>query len=128
MTDFPTFGFPMRMTFSLTGVGLFGLRCCCKTPSFISFFLAVLFSSDATFRTSTVEFHPMMKDLKTVTLGNPVLKGFKSSVLELNNLSAIETDQVIVMASFEAGSYRVSPSSNFRWVAKPSRVKSFRVR
>jgi hypothetical protein len=34
----------------------------------------------------------MMGDPKTVTLGNPHLKGFKSKVLELNNLSAIETD------------------------------------
>lgn len=41
----------------------------------------------------------MMGDLKTVTLGNPLLKGFKSRVLELNNLSAIETDEVVVVAS-----------------------------
>ena len=34
-----------------------------------------------------------------VTLGNPLLKGFEGGVLELNNLSAIKTDEVIVMAS-----------------------------
>jgi len=54
----------------------------------------------ATFHTSTIEFHEMVGDLKTVTLGNPLLKGFKRRVLELNNLSAIETDEVIVVASF----------------------------
>jgi len=41
----------------------------------------------------------MMGNLKTVTLGNPLLKGFKRRVLELNNLSAIKTDEVIVVAS-----------------------------
>jgi len=41
-----------------------------------------------------------MGDLKTVTLGNPPLKGFKGEVFEFNNLSAIQADQVIVVASF----------------------------
>jgi hypothetical protein len=44
-----------------------------------------------------------MGDLKTVTLGNAILKGFKCWVLEFNNLSAIETDQVIMVAPFRSG-------------------------
>ena len=42
----------------------------------------------------------MMGNLKTVTLGNPLLKGFEGLVLELNNLSAIEADEVIMVGSF----------------------------
>jgi hypothetical protein len=42
----------------------------------------------------------MMGNLKTVTLGNPLLEGFKGLVLKLNNLSAIEADEVIVVGSF----------------------------
>jgi hypothetical protein len=42
----------------------------------------------------------MIRDLKPVTLCNPVLKGLKRLVLEFNDLSAIETDQVIVMVPF----------------------------
>jgi hypothetical protein len=45
----------------------------------------------------------MMEDLKLVTLGDPTLKGFKSLVLEFNNLSAIDTDQVIMVSSFRSG-------------------------
>lgn len=45
----------------------------------------------------------MVGDLKPVTLGNPLLKGFKRWVLELNNLPAIETDEVIVVGSFRRG-------------------------
>ena len=44
-----------------------------------------------------------MGDLETVTLGNPLLKGFERRVLEFNNLSAVEADQVIVVASFGGG-------------------------
>jgi len=46
----------------------------------------------------------MMGDLKSVALGNLFLKGFQRWVLEFNNLSAIKTDQVIVMPPSEAGS------------------------
>jgi hypothetical protein len=42
----------------------------------------------------------MIRDLKPVALRNPVLEGFKRLVLEFNDLSAIETDQVIVMVAF----------------------------
>jgi hypothetical protein len=42
----------------------------------------------------------MMGDLETVTLGNPLLEGFKGLVLKLNNLSAIEADEVIMVGSF----------------------------
>ena len=37
-----------------------------------------------------------------VTLGNPILEGFERRVLELNDLSAIETNQVIVVASLQS--------------------------
>jgi hypothetical protein len=42
----------------------------------------------------------MVRDLKAVALGNPLLKGLKGLVLEFNNLSAIQADQMIMMASF----------------------------
>jgi hypothetical protein len=42
----------------------------------------------------------MIRDLKPVTLRNSILKGFKRLVLEFNDLSAIEADQVIVMVPF----------------------------
>ena len=42
----------------------------------------------------------MIGDLKPVALCNSILKGFKPSVLEFNDLSAIEADQVIVMVPF----------------------------
>jgi len=41
----------------------------------------------------------MMGSLKTVTLGNPLLKGFKSRILELNDLSATEADEVVMVGS-----------------------------
>ena len=44
----------------------------------------------------------MMGNLKAVTLGNPPLEGFEGLVLELNNFSATQTDQVIVVASFRS--------------------------
>jgi hypothetical protein len=55
----------------------------------------------------------MIEDLKPVTLRNPTLKGFKSLVLEFNNLSAIETDQVIMMSSFRSGFISGLPISKF---------------
>jgi hypothetical protein len=42
----------------------------------------------------------MVRDLKSVTLGNSLLEGLEGLVLEFDNLSAIETDEVIVVASF----------------------------
>jgi hypothetical protein len=45
----------------------------------------------------------MMEDLKSVPLSNPILEGFKSLVLKFNNLSALETDQVIMMAPSRSG-------------------------
>jgi len=42
----------------------------------------------------------MIRNPKTVTLGNPLLKGFKSRILELNDLSAIETDKMVMVGSF----------------------------
>jgi hypothetical protein len=56
-----------------------------------------------TFLTSAVELHAMMEDLKSVTLGNAILKGFKRCVLELNNPAAIKANQVVVMAPLESG-------------------------
>jgi hypothetical protein len=41
---------------------------------------------------SAVEFHPVMKNLKSMALGNGVLKGLKVLILEFDNLPAIETD------------------------------------
>jgi hypothetical protein len=45
----------------------------------------------------------MMRDLKSVTLGNAILKGFKGRVLKLDNPTAIKADQVVVMAPFGSG-------------------------
>jgi hypothetical protein len=42
----------------------------------------------------------MMSDLKPVALRNPILEGFKGLVLKFDDLSAIQTDQVIMMAPF----------------------------
>jgi len=42
-------------------------------------------------------------DPKPMTSGNSALKGFECSILEFNNPSAIQTDQVIVMAPFRSG-------------------------
>ena len=42
----------------------------------------------------------MMRGLKSVTLGNSILEGLKSSILKFDNLSAIQTDQMIMMPSF----------------------------
>jgi hypothetical protein len=42
----------------------------------------------------------MVRDLKAMTLGNPLLEGLEGWVLEFDNLSAIETDQMVVVASF----------------------------
>jgi hypothetical protein len=53
-----------------------------------------------TFLTSAIELHAMMGDLKSVTLGNAILKGFKGRVLKLDNPAAIKADQVVVMAPF----------------------------
>jgi hypothetical protein len=50
-----------------------------------------------------IEFQSMMKNLKMMTLGNTVLKGLKGLIFKFNNLSAIETDQVVMMASFRSG-------------------------
>jgi len=40
----------------------------------------------------------VVENLKTVTLGNALLKRFEGFILELDDLSAPETDQVIVVA------------------------------
>jgi hypothetical protein len=53
-----------------------------------------------TFLTSAVELHAMMGDLKSVTLGNAILEGFKGRVLKLDNPTAIKADQVVVMTPF----------------------------
>jgi hypothetical protein len=39
-----------------------------------------------------------MENLETVSLGNAILKCFKGFILEFNNLTALEADQVIVVA------------------------------
>jgi len=44
-----------------------------------------------------------VKDFKVVMAGYGLLKRFKGLVLKLNNLPAIEADQVIMMASFRSG-------------------------
>jgi hypothetical protein len=41
----------------------------------------------------------MVEDLKMVILGNAVLKRFESVILKFKDLSAVEADQVIMMAS-----------------------------
>ena len=38
-----------------------------------------------------------MEGLETVTLGNAILKCFKSVILEFDNLAALEADQVIMV-------------------------------
>jgi len=38
-----------------------------------------------------------MKDLKMIALGDSILKGFQGLILELNDLSATEADQMIMM-------------------------------
>jgi hypothetical protein len=50
-----------------------------------------------------VEFHTMIKNLKMMTPGNTVLKGLKGLILKFNNLPAIETDQVVMMAPLRNG-------------------------
>ena len=45
----------------------------------------------------------MMEDYKVVVLGDAILKGFKRLILEFNDPSAIETDQVIMMGPFRGG-------------------------
>jgi hypothetical protein len=41
----------------------------------------------------------VVKDLKTVTPGNAILERFEGFVLEFDDLSAFETDQMIVVIS-----------------------------
>lgn len=50
-----------------------------------------------TVSTSAIKLHPVVKDFETVTLGNAVLKVFKSLILKFDDLSTRETDEVIVM-------------------------------
>ncbi len=43
-----------------------------------------------------------MGDLKAVTLGDPPLEGFQCLVLEFNDLSAIEANEVIMVGPFRS--------------------------
>jgi hypothetical protein len=45
----------------------------------------------------------MVKDLKTMTFGDVALQGFKGLVLEFNDLSTSEADEVIMMVSPDRG-------------------------
>jgi hypothetical protein len=42
----------------------------------------------------------MMGSLKSVTLGDSILEGLKSLILEFNNLPAVQADQMVMMPSF----------------------------
>ncbi len=42
----------------------------------------------------------MVGNLKTVTLGNPLLKGLQGLVLKFDDFSTIQADQVIMVAPF----------------------------
>jgi len=48
-------------------------------------------------RTLAIEFHTVVRNFKSVTLGNALLKDFNVLVLEFNNLSTPEADQVVMM-------------------------------
>jgi hypothetical protein len=52
--------------------------------------------------TSAVELQAVMGDLKAVTLGDPPLEGFECLVLEFNDLSAIEANEVIMVGPFRS--------------------------
>lgn len=52
----------------------------------------------AAFLTSAVKLHAVMRDPEPMASGDSVLKGFECLVLKFNNLSAIQTNQVIVVA------------------------------
>lgn len=45
----------------------------------------------------------MVGDPEPMPFGNSVLEGFECLILEFHDLSAIQTDQVIVMAPFRSG-------------------------
>lgn len=45
----------------------------------------------------------MVKNSETVTLGNAILKRFKGFILEFDNLSTSEADQVVMMAPSGSG-------------------------
>lgn len=55
----------------------------------------------------------MIEDFKTVTLGNTLLKPFKGLILEFDNPSTLETDQVIMMALSRSGFILSFPISKF---------------
>ena len=90
----------MRMTFCF-GRDLSVSLCAYDTPSLIFFSYGFFFLG--TISTSAIKLHTVVKDFKMVTLGNPVLKGFEGLVLEFDNLPAIETDQVIMVAPLRSG-------------------------
>ena len=48
--------------------------------------------------TEAIELHTVVEGFKLVALGDPVLKGFEGLILELDDLPAIETDQVVMVA------------------------------
>ncbi len=52
---------------------------------------------------STVEFHEMVGNLETVSLGNPLLKGLQGLVFEFDDLSAFQADEMIMVASLGCG-------------------------
>jgi hypothetical protein len=50
-----------------------------------------------------IELHPVVKNFKMVTLGNAILKRFQGFILEFDNLSTSEADQVVMMAPSGSG-------------------------
>jgi len=44
-----------------------------------------------------------MRDVEAVALGNPSLKSFQCSIFKFDNLSAIQTNEMIMMGSFRGG-------------------------
>ncbi len=57
----------------------------------------------ATFFTSAVKLHAVMRDPEPMASGDSVLKRLECLVLKFNNPSAIQTNQVIVVAPFRGG-------------------------
>ncbi len=93
------------------GIGRPDFFGCTALPSSPLFLAGSL--SGSTIWALAIEFHPMVRDLKTVAMSDLALHGFHVVVLKFNDLSTLETDQVIMVGSPRSGFISGFPIDKF---------------
>ncbi len=73
-----------------------------------------------------VEFHAVMKDLEPIMVRDTFLERFECVVLELDDFSATQTDQVIVMPFFRDGFIPCFTVREFAFLCEPQTGKKFK--